>query len=130
MVVNNALSVNDNCLQTCNVTCICPLNINQYVYSEDEGRKKWKYLRDKYIKERKAEREKRSGSEGGSQREWKFTNALSVLERFVKERPTSSNIPQASDQLGSECNEVAFYRSLKSEVWILYKKYEELSVFV
>ncbi len=35
----------------------------------------------------------------------------------------SSNIPQASDQLGSECNEVAFYRSLKSEVWILYRKY-------
>jgi len=81
-------------------------------------------LRDKYIKERKAEREKRSGSEGGSQRKWKFTNALSFLERFVKERPTSSNIPQASDQLGSERNEVAFYRSLKSDVWILYRKYE------
>jgi len=91
-------------LQACNVTCICPLNIKHYVYSQDEGRKKWKYLRNKYLKERKAEKEKRSGSEGGSQRK------LEVQK--CQERPTSSNIPQASDQLGSKCNKVAFYRSL------------------
>lgn len=96
------LHVNDSV-----VNVSCRYLLMHYIYTEDEAKKKWKYLRDKYMKERKADREKRSGSEGGSQRKWKFTNALSFLERFVKERPTSSNIPQASNQLESDCNEVA-----------------------
>jgi len=77
-------------LQACNVTCICPLNIKHYVYSEDEGRKKWKYLRNKYLKERKAEKEKRSGSEGGSQRKWKFKNARRGQRHPISHRPQIS----------------------------------------
>lgn len=55
---------------------------------EEECRRKWKYLRDKYLRERRAEKEKRSDSEGGSQRRWKL---MSFLEPHVKGRPTTSN---------------------------------------
>ncbi|CAM4578770.1 hypothetical protein PO909_032438 [Leuciscus waleckii] len=59
--------------------------------SEEECKRKWKYLRDKYLKERRAEKEKRSGAEGGSHKRWKFMAVMSFLEPHVKERPTTSN---------------------------------------
>ncbi len=58
---------------------------------EEECSRKWKYLRDKYLKERRAEKEKWSGAEGGSHKKWKFMAIMSFLEPHVKERPTTSN---------------------------------------
>uniref|UniRef100_A0A673HWA8 BESS domain-containing protein n=1 Tax=Sinocyclocheilus rhinocerous TaxID=307959 RepID=A0A673HWA8_9TELE len=58
----------------------------------EEVRKKLKNLRDKYIKERRAMKEKKSGSEADSQKVWKYFNIMSFLEPHVRERPTSSNM--------------------------------------
>ncbi|XP_073720310.1 uncharacterized protein [Misgurnus anguillicaudatus] len=59
---------------------------------EDICRKKWKSLRDTYLKERKKEMEKRSGSAAGSGKKWKYSQILGFLEPFVTPRETSSNM--------------------------------------
>nr|XP_055044240.1 transcription factor Adf-1-like [Misgurnus anguillicaudatus] len=59
--------------------------------SKEECKRKWKYLRDKYLKERRTEKEKQSGAEGGRHKRWKFMAIMSFLEPHVKERPTTSN---------------------------------------
>uniref|UniRef100_A0A8C5C994 MADF domain-containing protein n=1 Tax=Gadus morhua TaxID=8049 RepID=A0A8C5C994_GADMO len=59
------------------------------------SRKKWKYLRDKYLKERKAERDrKKSGAGATSFKRWKYIAIMGFLECHVKERVTSSNMEQ------------------------------------
>ncbi|CAL8301833.1 unnamed protein product [Arctogadus glacialis] len=59
------------------------------------SRKKWKYLRDKYLKERKAEGDrKKSGAGATSFKRWKYMAIMGFLERHVKERVTSSNMEQ------------------------------------
>ncbi|CAL8369445.1 unnamed protein product [Gadus morhua 'NCC'] len=59
------------------------------------SRKKWKYLRDKYLRERKAERDrKKSGAGATSFKRWKYMAIMGFLERHVKERVTSSNMEQ------------------------------------
>uniref|UniRef100_A0A673MW54 BESS domain-containing protein n=1 Tax=Sinocyclocheilus rhinocerous TaxID=307959 RepID=A0A673MW54_9TELE len=60
--------------------------------SSKKVRKKLKNLRDKYIKERRAMKEKKSGSEADSQKVWKFFHIMSFLEPHVRERPASSNM--------------------------------------
>ncbi|XP_056463070.1 transcription factor Adf-1-like [Gadus chalcogrammus] len=51
------------------------------------SRKKWKYLRDKYLRERKAERDrKKSGAGATSFKRWKYMAIMGYLERHVKER--------------------------------------------
>ncbi|CAL8394804.1 unnamed protein product [Boreogadus saida] len=59
------------------------------------SRKKWKYLRDKYLRERKAERDrKKSGAGATSFKRWKYMAIMGFLERHMKERLTSSNMEQ------------------------------------
>ena len=59
------------------------------------SRKKWKYLRDKYLRERKAERDrKKSGAGATSFKRWKYIAIMGFLECHVKERVTSSNMEQ------------------------------------
>ncbi|XP_056614399.1 transcription factor Adf-1-like [Triplophysa dalaica] len=60
--------------------------------SEEVCRKKWKSLRDTYLKERKKETEKRSGSAAGSVKKWKYSAVRSFLDRFVSPRETSGNM--------------------------------------
>ncbi|KAK0140166.1 hypothetical protein N1851_022920 [Merluccius polli] len=53
---------------------------------------KWKYLRDMYRRQRKDQREKKSGSEGGiDKRPWKYLGILSFLDPHVQDRETTSN---------------------------------------
>ncbi|KAK9976420.1 hypothetical protein ABG768_021625 [Culter alburnus] len=59
---------------------------------EDVCRKKWKSLRDKYLKEKRKEIEKRSGSAAGSVKKWKYSQILGFLEPFVTPRETTSNM--------------------------------------
>uniref|UniRef100_A0A671LG91 BESS domain-containing protein n=1 Tax=Sinocyclocheilus anshuiensis TaxID=1608454 RepID=A0A671LG91_9TELE len=74
------------------------LQINHYVFMYNSQSllfvsvKKLKNLRDKYIKERRAMKEKNSGSEADSQKVWKYFHIMSFLEPHVRERPTSSNM--------------------------------------
>uniref|UniRef100_A0A9J7YAR1 MADF domain-containing protein n=1 Tax=Cyprinus carpio carpio TaxID=630221 RepID=A0A9J7YAR1_CYPCA len=55
---------------------------------EDVCRKKWKSLRDTYLKEM----EKRSGSAAGSVKKWKYSQILGFLDPFVTPRETTSNM--------------------------------------
>ncbi|KAL3056870.1 hypothetical protein OYC64_007364 [Pagothenia borchgrevinki] len=60
---------------------------------EEVCRKKWKSLRDTYVKERKREKEeKRSGSAAGTNKKWRYSAVLSFLDPFVTPRKTTSNM--------------------------------------
>uniref|UniRef100_A0A671YJ80 MADF domain-containing protein n=1 Tax=Sparus aurata TaxID=8175 RepID=A0A671YJ80_SPAAU len=60
-------------------------------------RKKWKGLRDTYLK-KKREGEKRSGSAGGNLRKWRFSAVLSFLDPFTTPRETSGNMGQGVEE--------------------------------
>uniref|UniRef100_A0A8C2Z8S6 MADF domain-containing protein n=1 Tax=Cyclopterus lumpus TaxID=8103 RepID=A0A8C2Z8S6_CYCLU len=66
--------------------------------SEDVGipvevcRKKWKGLRDTYLKEKRRATDKRSGSGAGSLKKWKYSAVLSFLDPFITPRETSGNM--------------------------------------
>ena len=52
-------------------------------------------MRDKYLRERKAERDrKKSGAGATSFKRWKYMVIMGFLGRHVKERVTSSNMEQ------------------------------------
>ncbi|XP_063048485.1 uncharacterized protein LOC134442106 [Engraulis encrasicolus] len=72
-----------------------------------ECQRKWKYLRDEYLKQRRLEKERRSGAEGGPRKRWKYMHILSFLEPHVRERETSSNFeasqPLADTDIEEEC---------------------------
>ncbi|XP_058628539.1 uncharacterized protein LOC131538616 isoform X2 [Onychostoma macrolepis] len=78
--------------------------------SEEVCRKKWKSLRDTYLKERRKETEKRSGSAAGSEKKWKYSAVLSFLDPFVSPRgirPQGTTTPrtrarQQQQQQGSQ----------------------------
>uniref|UniRef100_A0A667XXJ4 BESS domain-containing protein n=1 Tax=Myripristis murdjan TaxID=586833 RepID=A0A667XXJ4_9TELE len=57
-------------------------------------KKRWKNLRNKYMKERKGVREKKSGSGAENKPQWKFFSIMNFLEPSVQERPTSSNLSE------------------------------------
>ncbi|XP_025762382.1 uncharacterized protein LOC112846673 [Oreochromis niloticus] len=71
---------------------------------EDICRRKWKSLRDTYIKEKRMEKEKRSGSAAGSGRRWKFFAVMGFLDPFLTPQTsgnmvgTVKNIPPPEDQ--------------------------------
>ncbi|KAF4116502.1 hypothetical protein G5714_003991 [Onychostoma macrolepis] len=73
--------------------------IKQEEQGVEEVRKKLKNLRDKYIKERRAMKEKKSGSGGAdSQKVWKYFHIMTFLEPHVRERPTSSNMVENEEE--------------------------------
>uniref|UniRef100_A0A3B3RYR3 BESS domain-containing protein n=1 Tax=Paramormyrops kingsleyae TaxID=1676925 RepID=A0A3B3RYR3_9TELE len=53
-------------------------------------------LRDRYIKERKKVREKKSGAGAEQKITWKYFTIMSFLEPYVRERATSSNMSPSS----------------------------------
>ncbi|XP_029569794.1 uncharacterized protein LOC115162530 [Salmo trutta] len=60
---------------------------------EEDCRKKWRGLRDRYQRERRVEKEKkRSGSAASGQQPWRFCHILSFLDPFIVPRATSGNI--------------------------------------
>ncbi|KAM3595414.1 uncharacterized protein V6R79_023146 [Siganus canaliculatus] len=60
---------------------------------DESCRKRWKGLRDTYLKERrKKAEESRSGSAAGTGRGWKHSAVVSFLDPFVSPRETSSNM--------------------------------------
>ncbi|KAK9976653.1 hypothetical protein ABG768_021858 [Culter alburnus] len=65
---------------------------SSYFYRDDVCRKKWKSLRDTYLKEKRKEMEKRSGSAAGSVKKWKYSEILGFLEPFVTPWETTSNM--------------------------------------
>ncbi|XP_078022961.1 uncharacterized protein LOC144462704 [Epinephelus lanceolatus] len=65
--------------------------------SVDVCRRKWKSLRDTYLKERKKETEKKSGATAGTGKKWKYFAALSFLDPFVAPRETSGNMGRVEE---------------------------------
>ena len=67
--------------------------------SVDVCRRKWKSLRDRYMREKRREKEegKRSGSAARTGKKWKFFAVLSFLDPFVTPRETSSNLPRCAE---------------------------------
>ncbi|CAL8348735.1 unnamed protein product [Boreogadus saida] len=65
----------------------------------DVCRRKWKSLRDRYLREKRREKEegKRSGSAARTGKKWKFFAVLSFLDPFVTPRETSSNLPRCAE---------------------------------
>ncbi|CAL8275584.1 unnamed protein product [Arctogadus glacialis] len=64
----------------------------------DVCRRKWKSLRDRYMKEKKSEKAaKKSGSAARTSKKWKFFVVLSFLDPFVTPRETSSNLPRVAE---------------------------------
>ncbi|CAL8312034.1 unnamed protein product [Boreogadus saida] len=67
----------------------------------DVCRRKWKSLRDRYMRHKKSEQEgKKSGSAAGTVTRWKFAGVLSFLDPFVTPRETSSNLPRGAEEAG------------------------------
>ncbi|XP_059917653.1 protein PRRC2A-like [Gadus macrocephalus] len=68
--------------------------------SVDVCRRKWKSLRDRYMRHKKNEKEgKKSGSAAGRVDTWKFAWVLSFLDPFVTPRETSSNLPRGAEEV-------------------------------
>ncbi|XP_045571967.1 cell wall integrity and stress response component 2 [Salmo salar] len=58
---------------------------------EEDWRRKWRGLRDRYQRERRTEKEKRSGSAASGQQPWCFCHILSFLDPFIVPWATSGN---------------------------------------
>ncbi|XP_045571948.1 uncharacterized protein [Salmo salar] len=59
---------------------------------EEDWRRKWRGLRDRYQRERRTEKEKkRSGSAASGQQPWRFCHILSFLDPFIVPWATSGN---------------------------------------
>ena len=66
--------------------CVCD------IFSEKECIKKWKGLRDTYMKERKKEKERtRSGAGQTDHRPWRYFAVMGFLAPFVEQRDTTGN---------------------------------------
>ncbi|CAM4718787.1 unnamed protein product [Leuciscus chuanchicus] len=69
--------------------------------SVEKWRKKWKYLRDTFKREKNEEKERKksgSGTAAGSRR-WKYTSILSFLEPYITNRDTSSNLNTSDEDI-------------------------------
>ena len=67
----------------------------------DICRRKWKSLRDTYLREKKKEGEKRSGSAAGQGKKWKYSAVLSFLDPFIAPREMSSNMARGVEEDGA-----------------------------
>jgi hypothetical protein len=68
--------------------------------SVDVCRRRWKSLRDRYMRYKRNEKEgKKSGSAAGRVDTWRFARVLSFLDPFVTPRETSSNLPLGAEEV-------------------------------
>jgi hypothetical protein len=68
--------------------------------SVDVCRRRWKSLRDRYLRHKKSEKAgKKSGSAAGTATKWKFAGVLSFLDPFVTPRETSGNLLQGAEEV-------------------------------
>ena len=71
--------------------CVCT-----YFFIAKECIKKWRGLRDSYMREKKREKERtRSGAGQVTHKPWKYFAVMGFLAPFVEQRATSGNFPAA-----------------------------------
>ena len=68
-------------------------------FSVENCRRKWKSLRDTYLRERR--KVPKSGSAAGAAKRWKYLGVLSFLDPFITPRPTSGNMGQGVEEDGT-----------------------------
>uniref|UniRef100_A0A8C2ZMT2 MADF domain-containing protein n=1 Tax=Cyclopterus lumpus TaxID=8103 RepID=A0A8C2ZMT2_CYCLU len=64
-------------------------------------RKRWKGLRDSYLKEKRRSTDKKSGSGAGTYKKWKYSAVLSFLDPFITPRDTSGNMGRGVEEDGT-----------------------------
>uniref|UniRef100_A0A672K732 BESS domain-containing protein n=1 Tax=Sinocyclocheilus grahami TaxID=75366 RepID=A0A672K732_SINGR len=69
--------------------------------SNETIRRKWKGLRDTYVREKKKETEKKSGSGASQGKKWKYFAVLSFLDPFITPRETNSNMGWGVEENGT-----------------------------
>ncbi|XP_053179674.1 transcription factor Adf-1-like [Scomber japonicus] len=67
----------------------------------DVCRRRWKSLRDTYMRERRKGTESRSGAAAGTVKKWKYFAVLSFLDPFVAPRETSGNMGAGVEEDGA-----------------------------
>ncbi|XP_053183616.1 transcription factor Adf-1-like [Scomber japonicus] len=67
----------------------------------DVCRRRWKSLRDRYMRERRKGTETRSGAAAGTAKKWKYFAVLSFLDPFVAPRETSGNMGVGVEEDGA-----------------------------
>ncbi|XP_013864946.1 uncharacterized protein LOC106518272 [Austrofundulus limnaeus] len=72
------------------------------VFTGEKVKKRWKNLRDTFIRARKALKTKKSGSAAGDQKIWKYFHIMSFLEPYIKKRDTSGNLTADDPQREEE----------------------------
>ncbi|CAL8271685.1 unnamed protein product [Lota lota] len=72
--------------------------------SEEDAKKKWRNIRDKYRKERIAEKERQSGSAAEPRRTWKFMPLLQFLDPYFQGRRKCKTMGQDT---GSETDSLS-----------------------
>uniref|UniRef100_A0A3B4Z1B4 MADF domain-containing protein n=1 Tax=Stegastes partitus TaxID=144197 RepID=A0A3B4Z1B4_9TELE len=83
-----------------------------------------KSLRDTYLKERRKETERRSGSAAETGKRWKHSAVLSFLDPFVTPRETSGNMEEVVEEHRSPGNNIS-HLQLQGE---LKKKFDVLAI--
>ena len=74
--------------------CVCT-----YFFIAKECIKKWRGLRDSYMREKKREKERtRSGAGQVTHKPWKYFAVMGFLAPFVEQRATSGNFPAAGPE--------------------------------
>ncbi|XP_063596586.1 uncharacterized protein LOC134773323 [Penaeus indicus] len=66
--------------------------------TEPECKDKWRHLRSNFMRERRKNSEKPSGSGNTQARRWVYCDAMQFLIPYVTPRPTSSNVPKPPDE--------------------------------
>uniref|UniRef100_A0A671RTL2 MADF domain-containing protein n=1 Tax=Sinocyclocheilus anshuiensis TaxID=1608454 RepID=A0A671RTL2_9TELE len=68
--------------------------VSEIVGLVDECRKKWRDLRDVYVRERREEKKRKTGAAATQKHPWRYYHIMSFLLPFVSSRPTSGNMEE------------------------------------
>ncbi len=91
-------------------------------------------VRNTYLKERRKETEKRSGSAAGSGKKWKYSAVLSFLDPFVSPRDTSGNMERGDEENQatgqSETGGVLTSEATQQGIYVVVVFYDEKSKLI
>uniref|UniRef100_A0A3B3DYU1 MADF domain-containing protein n=1 Tax=Oryzias melastigma TaxID=30732 RepID=A0A3B3DYU1_ORYME len=83
----------------------------------DQCRKRWKSLRDRYMRDKRKELERRNSSEGGPCKRWKYSAVPSFLDPFFSPREMSGNMDSSlEDRTGEYDPEAETLLNLDREI--------------
>uniref|UniRef100_A0A672IEP5 MADF domain-containing protein n=1 Tax=Salarias fasciatus TaxID=181472 RepID=A0A672IEP5_SALFA len=69
---------------------------------ENECRRRWRSLRDKFAKVKRRVIHKKSGAAGGTKAQPALFTSLRWLEKYIKQRPTATNMTILQDEVSTD----------------------------